>query len=39
MIIGQITGVNMINYKLIDDSISFYEDKGFKRIETPWLVT
>tara|TARA_R110000782_G_scaffold54693_2_gene115750 strand:+ start:11044 stop:11589 length:546 start_codon:yes stop_codon:yes gene_type:complete len=29
----------MIDYKLLNDSIVFYEDKGFKRIETPWLVT
>lgn len=29
----------MIDYKLIDDSIRYYEDIGFKRIETPWLVT
>lgn len=29
----------MIDYKLLNDSIIFYEDKGFKRIETPWLVT
>jgi hypothetical protein len=29
----------MINYKLIDESISFYETVGFKRIESPWTVT
>jgi hypothetical protein len=29
----------MIDYKLISDSIIFYEEKGFQRIETPWLVT
>lgn len=29
----------MIDYKLIDKSIIYYEDIGFKRIETPWLVT
>ena len=29
----------MIDYKLLNDSIIYYEDKGFKRIETPWLVT
>lgn len=29
----------MIDYKLINDSIVYYEDIGFKRIETPWLVT
>ena len=29
----------MIDYKLIADSISFYEDKGFKRIEYTWTVS
>jgi hypothetical protein len=29
----------MINYKIIDDSINFYELRGFKRIESPWSVT
>lgn len=29
----------MINYKLIDESISFYDGRGFKRIESPWTVT
>lgn len=29
----------MINYGIIDRSIRFYEDKGFKRIESPWTVT
>lgn len=29
----------MINYGIIDDSIEFYESKGFKRIESPWTVT
>lgn len=29
----------MIDYKLLNDSVLFYEEKGFKRIETPWLVT
>jgi seryl-tRNA synthetase len=29
----------MIDYKLINDSIEYYEKIGFKRIETPWLVT
>jgi hypothetical protein len=29
----------MIDYKLLNDSILFYQDKEFKRIETPWLVT
>jgi hypothetical protein len=29
----------MINYNLIHDSISFYEGKGFKRIESPWTIT
>lgn len=29
----------MIDYNLINSSILYYEDKGFKRIETPWLVT
>lgn len=29
----------MINYDLINQSIKYYEDCGFERIETPWLVT
>lgn len=29
----------MINYKIINDSIDFYEKRGFKRIESPWTVT
>lgn len=29
----------MINYKLIDDSIQFYDKLGYKRIESPWTVT
>ena len=29
----------MIDYKLINNSIEYYENIGFKRIETPWLVT
>jgi hypothetical protein len=29
----------MINYKIISDSIDFYESKGFTRIESPWTVT
>lgn len=29
----------MIDYSLISDSIDFYELRGFKRVESPWLVT
>jgi hypothetical protein len=29
----------MINYKLLHDSITFYETKGFQRIEAPWTVS
>lgn len=29
----------MINYRLLDDSLNFYEAKGFKRIEAPWTVS
>jgi len=29
----------MINYKLLHESIEFYETKGFNRIESPWAVT
>lgn len=29
----------MINYKLLDESINHYTNKGFQRIETPWMVT
>lgn len=28
----------MINYQNIEDSINYYEDNGYKRIETPWIV-
>ncbi len=29
----------MINYKIISDSIDYYESNGFKRIESPWTVS
>ena len=29
----------MINYEIIHKSIEFYEDFGFKRIESPWTVS
>lgn len=29
----------MINYKILDESLTFYEGKGFKRIEAPWTVS
>lgn len=29
----------MINYKILDDSINYYENNGFKRIEAPWTVS
>lgn len=29
----------MIDYKLLGESIDFYESDGFKRIESPWTVT
>jgi len=29
----------MIDYKIIDDSIKYYTQKGFTRIESPWTVT
>ena len=29
----------MINYKLLDDSINYFESNGFKRIEAPWTVS
>lgn len=29
----------MIDYKIIDKSISFYEKNGFSRVEAPWTVT
>lgn len=29
----------MIDYKLIADSIEYYQDKGFARIESPWTVS
>jgi len=29
----------MINYKILNDSIEYYEKAGFQRIETPWAIT
>lgn len=29
----------MINYNLIDRSIEYYKQQGFKRIESPWMVS
>lgn len=29
----------MIDYKLLDDSISFYSVNGYQRIESPWTVS
>lgn len=29
----------MIDYKLLDDSVKFYENEGFSRIESPWAVS
>lgn len=29
----------MIDYKLLDNSIKYYETRGFNRIEAPWTVT
>lgn len=29
----------MINYQNIQDSITYYNNKGYKRVETPWTVT
>lgn len=29
----------MINYGILDESVMFYEYKGFTRIESPWTVT
>ena len=29
----------MIDYKLISESIDYYENSGFKRIESPWTVS
>jgi hypothetical protein len=29
----------MIDYKIIADSVQFYETKGFSRVEVPWTVT
>lgn len=31
--------MNMIDYKLLDDSEQYYEISGFKRVESPWTVT
>src|SRR5688572_27449810 len=29
----------MIDFALLNNSLSFYENKGFKRIEAPWTVS
>ena len=29
----------MINYKLLNDSVKYYTEKGFARIELPWTVS
>lgn len=29
----------MIDYNIIDTSLKFYDGEGYKRIESPWLVT
>lgn len=29
----------MINYRLLQNSIDYYDSHGFKRIESPWTVT
>jgi len=29
----------MIDFKILNESIIFYEEKGFKRIEAPWTVS
>ena len=29
----------MIDYSLLDKSLQYYEDKGFKRVEAPWTVS
>jgi aspartyl/asparaginyl-tRNA synthetase len=29
----------MIDYKILDDSLKYYETNGFKRIEAPWTVS
>lgn len=29
----------MINYKLLNDSIEYFEQQGFQRIESPWTVS
>jgi len=29
----------MIDYGRLDRSLSFYQEKGFSRIESPWTVT
>ena len=29
----------MINYKILDDSLQYYEENKFQRIETPWTVS
>ena len=28
-----------VNYKILDRSIDFYESRGYKRVESPWLIS
>jgi hypothetical protein len=29
----------MIDYKILDESVNYYQQRGFKRIEAPWTVS
>jgi elongation factor P--beta-lysine ligase len=33
------TPINLIDYKLLDDSVQWYESRGYTRVETPWVVS
>jgi aspartyl/asparaginyl-tRNA synthetase len=32
-------GFKMINYKILTESLDFYEKQNFQRVETPWIVS
>lgn len=31
--------MTFVNYKILDRSIDFYEGRGYKRVESPWLIS
>ena len=31
--------MTFVNYKILDRSIDFYDGRGYKRVESPWLIS